>query len=160
MRSVLELVRRLDAVDLGPALVALVARHGLASSARVRDRRAYLETGIDRRDQGCRPDVWRAKHPQFNQASMHRGALGWAKRSASRSGGVLWAKRSVSRVGGAGVGLGGLRTPSGARGGGTLHAGKVAIFMTWYAAPGTSQTVPATVASTCRIQGTTQEPAR
>ena len=61
---------------------------------------------------------------------------------------------------GRGVGLIGISTPSGAGGGGTLHAGKVAIFMTWYAAPGTSQTVPATVARTCRIQGTTQEPAR
>lgn len=34
------------------------------------------------------------------------------------------------------------------------------FLMTWYAAPGTSQAVPATVARTCRIQGTTQEPAR
>lgn len=58
------------------------------------------------------------------------------------------------------VGWDGLRIPSGAGGGGTLHAGKVAIFMTWYAAPGTSQTVPATVARTCLIQGITQEPAR
>ncbi|NCV20733.1 MAG: hypothetical protein EBV45_02120 [Chloroflexi bacterium] len=145
--SVLELVRRLDAVDLGPALVALVARHAFPSSASVRDRRAYLETGIDRRDQGCLPDVWRAKHPSFVQAPAYRVAVAWPKRSASESGG-------------AGVGLIGISTPSGAGGGGMLHAGKVAIFMTWYAAPGTSQTVPATVARTCRIQGTTQEPAR
>ena len=82
-----------------------------------------------------------------------------SKRRAYRVG-VEWPTRSASESGGAGVGLIGISTPSGAGGGGTLHAGKVAIFMTWYAAPGTSQTVPATVARTCRIQGTTQEPAR
>lgn len=36
--------------------------------------------------------------------------------------------QSASEPGGAGVGLIGISTPSGAGGGGTLHAGKVAIF--------------------------------